>query len=171
VAFAGERTFSRAIIVFLILMTGRHPFDAKGMDNYQEGLAKGSFAYRPAGELPTGLIPDGMWIFSGVLRSSPAGIPAAICRAWSGHGQNNEVVSAVAVDAEFILGEGLVVRNLADMEGKLYSAHGSCRTAGGGFPSGRRLPAESPAPVLPCGRGGKASAPSRRSGGKLDSQE
>ena len=53
--------FSGAIIVFLILMTGRHPFDAKGMDNYQESLAKGSFAYRPAGEPPTGLIPDGMW--------------------------------------------------------------------------------------------------------------
>jgi hypothetical protein len=50
-----------AIIVFLILMTGRHPFDAKGVDNYQEGLANGCFPYRPSGEPPTGLIPNGIW--------------------------------------------------------------------------------------------------------------
>lgn len=54
--------FAGAIIAFLILMTGKHPFDAIGVDTHQVGLQEGCFAYRPRGEPPTGRIPaGGLW--------------------------------------------------------------------------------------------------------------
>ena len=56
-----SEAFSIAIVLFMALMLGRHPYDIKGGSERAENLRKGDFAYGKGDKVARGRIPEGPW--------------------------------------------------------------------------------------------------------------
>ena len=56
-----SEAFSIAIVLFMSLMLGRHPYDIKGGSERAENLRKGDFAYGKGDKVARGRIPEGPW--------------------------------------------------------------------------------------------------------------